>query len=386
MTYKNANSFAVLIFVFVAGVYSCKKDKDKEPVPQPQSPSNTSTLPEFYKTSDQSAMPTYTEIAGQSTTNNKLNTPTDLDFHPTRPNELWVINQSNESTGGSTVIFSNAGLSNQTYDYRQDGNAWHFMSMPTALAFSENGNWATSPGVWDSNHDGGTPFTGPALWSGNLSIYAVIGNPATQIYNGSHLDMLHYSPYSMGIANEANNIFWVFDGYKGNIVKYDFAGDHGPGQEYHDNGKAHRYAEVTVKRDLNVPGHLIFDKKTGWLYICDTGNKRILRVNTKTGTKGNDLTQIYETMAEYYEVINVTWEVFADSSLQKPCGIDIKDNRLFVSDNATGEIIAYNTDTQSELGRINTGSAGIMGLKIGADGKIWYVNYSQNKIYRVDPN
>ena len=127
---------------------------------------------------------------------NQVSAPTDLDFHPNLTNkELWVCNKGTENSGGSTVTIYNAGEPNQTTLYKQDGNAWHFMSLPTGIAFSQNGNWANSPGVFDANHNGGDAFTGPSLWSSDMTIYA---EPSGG--NGSHLDMLHASPYSQGIA------------------------------------------------------------------------------------------------------------------------------------------------------------------------------------------
>ena len=69
--------------------------------------------------------PTYTTIGSSA---NSVSAPTDLDFKP-NSNELWVVNKGTESSGGSVVIFSNAGFSNQTSSYKKDGNAWHFMSL-----------------------------------------------------------------------------------------------------------------------------------------------------------------------------------------------------------------------------------------------------------------
>jgi len=110
------------------------------------------------------------QIAG---TTEQVNDPTDLDFHPVLTNkELWVINRDTENSGGSTVTIYDAGDTNQSCIWKRDGNAWHFMSLPTGLAFSQNGNWANSPGVYDANHDGGAAFTGPALWSSFMGIYA----------------------------------------------------------------------------------------------------------------------------------------------------------------------------------------------------------------------
>ena len=352
---------------------SCKRDSD-DPEPGDQH-----AIPEFYMSVAQNN-PEFTVI-GNSTHN--ILDPQDLDFNPTRANELWVINKGIEATGGSTVMFGNVGSPQQYFDYRQDGNAWHFMSLPSALSFSNTGDWATSANVQDANHQGGD-FTGPTLWSGNLNIYAKDAGPGT---NGSHLDMLHASPFSMGIESERDNIYWVFDGYNGNIARYNFTSDHGPGQHYHGDGKVHRYTEVKVKRLPDVPSHMVLDKQKTWLYIVDGGNKRILRMDVHSGNKLRDLNLINEELAEYWEMGDAVWQQFIapDFGLIKPCGIDLKDNRLFISDYETGEIICIDILTSKEIGRINTGKKGIMGIKIGPDNKIWYVNAISNEVVRIDP-
>lgn len=309
--------------------------------------------------------------------------PRDLDFHPilTR-SELWVVLKSTESSGGKTVKFTNAGQSGQTSLLQQDGNAWHFMSLPTGIAFSDNENFCTSPGVYDSNHDGGLPFTGPALWSSDPLIYA---QPSGG--NGSHIDMLHQSPYSMGICHEVDNVFWDFDGDAGEVVRYDFESDHGPGNSDHSDGIIRRFSGLGLQAEPthNVPSHLILDKETGMLYIVDTGNDRILRMDINSGSFTNNLTP-YEAVAEYSTWGGVSYNLFADSGLTTPSGIDFIENRLLVSDYATGEIIIYDksNSTGIELGRITTGTPGIMGIKIGPDGKIWYVNSITNEVIRID--
>lgn len=312
-----------------------------------------------------------------------VSTPRDLDFHPvlTR-NELWVINKSSENSGGETVKFSHAGEAGQTSLLQQDGNAWHFMSLPTGIAFSENENFATSPGVYDANHNGGAPFTGPTLWSSDPAIYA---QPSGG--NGSHIDMLHQSPYSMGICSEADNIFWVFDNDGGDPVRYDFKQDHGPGNDDHSDALIRRYEGLGLAGDPNyhVPSHMILDKSTGMLYIVDTNHDRVLRMDIHTGSFSANLTQ-YEAVAEYSSYTGATWNVFVNSGLVTPSGVDYIENRLIVSDYATGDIVIYSTTgtTGVELGRIVTGTPGIMGIKIGPDGKIWYVNATTNEVVRID--
>ncbi|TAH42572.1 MAG: T9SS type A sorting domain-containing protein [Bacteroidetes bacterium] len=312
-----------------------------------------------------------------------VSVPRDLDFHPvlTR-NELWVINKSTENSGGETVKFSNAGQAGQTSLLQQDGNAWHFMSLPTGIAFSDNENFATSPGVYDANHNGGAPFTGPSLWSSNAAIYA---QPSGG--NGSHLDMLHQTPYGMGICHEADNIFWVFDQDGGDPVRYDFKEDHGPGNDDHSDAVIRRYEGLGLQGEptYHVPSHLVLDKESGMLYIVDTNNDRILKMDIHSGSFAANLTQ-YEAVAEYSSYTGASWSVFANTGLVTPSGIDIIEDRLIVSDYASGDIIIYSTagSTGVELGRIVTGTPGIMGIKIGPDGKIWYVNATTNIVGRID--
>ncbi|MBP6334706.1 MAG: T9SS type A sorting domain-containing protein [Bacteroidia bacterium] len=309
--------------------------------------------------------------------------PRDLDFHPTLTrNELWVINKSTENSGGETVKFTNAGESGQTSLLQQDGNAWHFMSLPTGIAFSDNENFATSPGVYDANHNGGAPFTGPSLWSSDPLIYA---QPSGG--NGSHLDMLHQTPYGMGICHEVDNVFWVYDDDGGDVVRYDFAEDHGPGNDDHSDAIIRRYEGLNLAGDpaYHVASHIVLDKPTGMLYIVDTDNDRILKMDINTGSHASNLS-VYEAVVEYSAYTGAVWSTFASTGLVTPSGIDVIENRVIVSDYATGDIIIYNASgsTGTELGRIVTGTPGIMGIKIGPDGKIWYVNATTNEVVRID--
>ena len=354
---------------------SCKKKKKDQP--QPVQIKND--IPEFYKAAEPGSWglvaPDFVKIADNTS---KIAIPQDLDFHPTRPNEIWIVNKGTEPTGSTTVTITDAGGPNQQYIYKKDGNAWHFMSLTSGLAFSENGNWGSSPNVLDANHDGGA-YTGPALWSSDMNVYA---EPSGG--NGSHLDMVHQSPFCMGIAAERENVFWVFDGYYGHVVRYDFVNDHGPGNDYHSDAKLRRFSEPKLKRDPLVPSHLILDSDKKWLYVVDGGNKRILRMDITTGNVAENLPPVNEVLAEYVRMSGATWEVVFDQNLQKPCGIDINGKRLFISDYGTGEIICIDIDTKKEMARINTGSPGITGIKIKND-KLWYVNATNHTLMLVTP-
>ncbi len=325
----------------------------------------------------------YTKTEEIVNSSNSVTTPTDLDFHPIlSKNQLWVVNKKTENTGGSTVIIDNPGESNQQSIVKSDGNAWHFMSLPTGIAFSKNGNFGTSPGVFDANHNGGQPFTGPSLWSGDLSIYA---EPSGG--NGSHLDMLHASPYSQGIASETDNVFWVFDGYNNDIVRYDFVNDHGPGNSFHGDAKIRRYKDFSVSKDPNnkVVSHLVVDDT--WVYVVDYGNQKVFRIKLNSGNiGGTPAFGPFESVVEYTYITGYVTEDLVVDGLLEPAGIDVIDDRMLVSDYATGEIIVYDITAAPavEIGRIGTSAQGIMGIKIGPDGRIWYVDYDANTVNVVN--
>lgn len=377
----------------VDGVYDIKIWADNINGGNPDGDNGNDTL--FKQTEAGPGIPNYidgyvsanwTNIVEIANSSDQVNTPTDLDFHPVLTNyELWVINKETESSGGSTVTIYNAGQQSQSSVYKQDGNAWHFMSLPTGMAFGLNGNWASSPGVYDANHNGGSAFTGPSLWSSDMSIYA---QPSGG--NGSHLDMLHLSPYSQGIASEVDNVYWVFDGYTNDIVRYDFAEDHGPGNSFHGDAIVWRYSDDAVQKDPNdqIVSHLVLDENKQWLYVVDHGNNRVIRIDITTGSDmgGTPNYPMNEPIAEYKEITGYTQETVVSTGLTKPAGIDVIGDRMVVSEYESGDIVIYDISAMPavELERINTGLSSVQGLKIGPDGRIWFVDYNTNGVYRID--
>ena len=305
----------------------------------------------------------------------------------------WILSESNSEIvyarrlepGGSTVIFHDAGLNNQTSEYRKDSYSRHFMHTASSLAFDNEGFFANTLECQDANNNNGF-FSGPTLWDSDLSIYAEMNQDGPLL--GSHLDMIHQSPYSMGIEYAGvGNVYWVFDGYHSSIVRYDFAMPHEIGGHDHSDGKVWRYDEVDIAREDGVPSHMILDDESGSLYIADTGNQRILKFNVNSGNYSYDLTPYGESLAEYFMMENADWEIYINQGLEKPSGIDMYNDRLVISDYASGNIIFYDISSSPpvELGRIDTGiQNNIMGIKIDSNQKIWYVNYQDNNVIRID--
>ena len=334
------------------------------------------------------------QISGSET--DGLNNPRDLDFNTYHSdmNELWVINENSatfdSNFGGSTVTFYNVGTDSQWTDYRKDSYSGHFMHTASAIAFSDNGGFANTLDIQDANGNPSGYFSGCSLWESDTSIYARVNQNGPEL--GSHWDMLHQSPFSVGIAAETANIYWLFDGFHNTIAKYNFQephSDHEHGGEDHSDGLVYRYDEVVVERVSGLSSHMVIDRGSDLLYVCDTGNNRIIRMNINSGSINYSLTPYGENIEGYYSMHNAEYETVIDSGLINPTGIDIYNNYLLVSDYSNGEIIIYNIEQQNnfqEIQRIQTNlSNDVMGIKVGPDGSIWYVCTNSNKLYQILP-
>lgn len=327
---------------------------------------------------------TLTEIVGPSA---RLLTPRDLAFNPLRPNELWIVNFADDSM----VIAFDVLADPIATERRKDAAANHFMAKPSSLAFGAPettfgipGTFATCQESRNTYDDKAAPndFMGPALWSSDLSIFAK-KNPSGL---GSHLDMLHNSPLCVGIAHESANIYWTFAGRTNSIVKYDFGKDNDIGLDDHSDGSSWRYGYGLFKYEAGVPGHLVFDATDASLYIADTGNGRIAKLDTKSGTVGRKLSPKEEN-ALYVEMTGatITDVVPGGGELQKPSGLELRDGYLFVSDNATSKITAF-TPGGERVNQLDTGlePGSLAGMAFGPDGKLYLVDMKGNRVFRVD--
>lgn len=324
-----------------------------------------------------------------------LSSPRDLEFHPGRANELWIANRGTDSI----TIVENTGLANQTSQNREDSNSNHFLEEVSAISFGaydpefdwmwgsaqETANTYCGQGVANN-------FMGPTLWPSSLDHYAVENQNSGNGLLGSHIDMNHESPYGVGIAHDYDNVYWYNDGYYGELVRYDFKEDHDTGQDDHSDAVVHRYSEVQLSHFSGKPGHMVMDKASGILYIADAGANRIVWVNTDDPSTNkanimNDASRL-EPLAEYSRITGVEWGVLA-TGLSIPSGIALDEGQLFVSENGNGKIAAYELSADGKsatfLDKIQTSATSIMGLEVGPQGHLYYVDNAQNEVVRIDP-
>ncbi|MFV8751132.1 hypothetical protein ACNOYE_11360 [Nannocystaceae bacterium ST9] len=322
---------------------------------------------------------TFTVIASSA---DGLNAVRDLEFNPGAPDQLWTFNTA---THGTVILFD-PGTPQQVAEVRIDAYGQHFMAYVSSAAFGDNGNFSSCQESRDEWNVGPQPpddFMGPTLWSADLDVFAMVGQdfpPGAQ--EGSHLDMLHQSPLCMGIAHEVDNVYWAFDGMHGNIVRYDFQQDHGPGGGDHSDGIITRYPDASVTRVENVVGHMEFDHASGMLYVADTGGGRIMRLDTATGTDMGALPGEWDG-ATYTGVEGADYQVVVEG-LDEPAGLALHEGRLFVSEHGSGDIVAFDLEGV-EIERLHTPAGNIMGITIGPAGDLWYVDPVANEVVRVDP-
>lgn len=361
----------------------CASDPAATPAPTPK----PRLAPELGVGDKTAASVTLTTIIGPEA---RLKRPTDLDFNPRVSGELWVVN----ATDNSMVIVHDATSDGRTSERRNEPAMDHFMDRPTSIAFGAEPTTFGSIGTFgtcgESRNEHGSmegnanDFMGPVLWTSDLAIFT----KKDPIGLGSHIDMLHSSPLCMGITHEADNVYWVFGGQSGAIQRYDFAKDHGVGMDNHSDGSIRWYGAGQFKRVEGVPSHLAFRPQDGMVYVADTGNGRIVKLDTKSGTRTKNAPKKEELVASDFMDGASIEEVVSQSQglVTRPSGLEIHGDYLYVSDNANGRITAFDFKGEA-VNWLDTGlpDGALGGMVFGPDGKLYIVDMLGNQVLRIDP-
>ena len=322
--------------------------------------------------------------------------PTALAFHPIRNDELWVTlrepatdqpctmadKRGCQALIGWMAIVSNSDEAPEAV-VKTDDNGWHFLRRPTSLAFAADGSFATCAEARTSNYeDEDADFNGPVRWSSDASLFGAPGQGQTV---STHIDMLHETPYCMGLANEGGTVYWAFNGKEGALDRYDFHEPHPPGEDDHSDGEVWRYATGQVSRVEGVPSHLAYDADYAELYVADTGNGRVIALDTTSGTAGAPILS-YDPIATRVAMDGAAIRVVVPpGTLAAPSGIALHDGRVFVSDHATGHIRGYDRDG-ALFADIDTGRGpnDIAGIAIGPQGRMYFASLASGEIHRIE--
>lgn len=309
-----------------------------------------------------------------------LNFPTDLEFKPGVPGELWVTNRQDFSI----VVYEDAGLPSQLALKLQNSfdNGAHFLAKPAALAFGVPGTFATAQQENGVTQDGDPldgSFMGPTMWTSDLDIFT--GG------HQSHLDMLHNSPLSSGIDWEDENTYWVYDGTHGSLTRYVFNSDHGLGGTDHTDGEIYRYADGELGYQHSIPSHVVFDRNTAYVYAADTENGRIVRLDPTVASTGSSINPNYDgckmNRMEGAELITLVDGAALEVAMTSPSGLELVDGVLFVTDPIEGRVFGF--DLEGELlDWLDTGlpAGSLMGMAFDDQGDMWIADASENQIRR----
>lgn len=305
----------------------------------------------------------------------KLNDPRDLGFDAN--GSLWIANRDDDRT----FIVHDPGTDDQQHDRRKDGYAEHFMEEVAALAFDTGTQFGSCHESINTYNDTqpGNDYMGPTLWTADLAVFGV-ENP---IGLGSHLDMTHETPLCVGMAWETANVYWVFDGNTGHLVRNDFVLDHGIGMDEHFDQVLHRFVEPELLRVEEAPGHLVIDHAANRIYAADTGNGRVVWLDMGTGTEGRSMLTNDPGALEFkYE--GATWGELA-TGFDAPGGLAMANGHIFVGDWGTGIITELDTDG-TVLRTLDTGfgAEALYGIEIGPDGDLFVIDV-ETGVYRIDP-
>jgi hypothetical protein len=306
-----------------------------------------------------------------------LNQPRDVAVNPASPNDVWIVNYADNSM----VIVKGLGTAQQTKSKKSGPGSEHFMPRPAALAFGATNRMATAHEEDRPTQGTATPadFMGPSLW------------PTDNNFEGghaSHLDMLHNSPNAVGIAWDRANIYWVFDGAHNSITRYDFANDHGPAGDDHSDGIISRCVQGQVSYVKGLSSGIELDQASKLLYIADSGNRRIAVMNTASLPSGVALNPNYDGATQQLMPGMMLTTLVNDitSPLRRPAGLALRNGVLYVGDNETSKIYAFDLtgkllDFLDLSPIVKTG--GLMGIDVDAAGKLYAVDAIDLRVIRI---
>jgi DNA-binding beta-propeller fold protein YncE len=315
-----------------------------------------------------------------------LDGATDLAFNPDGDNELWITSAGSDSLH----VVHNPGEPTQTQTGYFDTSR-HFLEEVITISFGPDGTFGTcgdSRNTYDDLYMEQMDFMGPVLWPSIEQDFVTYGHSSA---HEVHLDMLHSSPECMGMAAAGGNTFFTFNGYHSVLGWNDFKEPHpdtatGHGGDDHSDGKKWIFEDVPLSRVAGVPGHMVYDFDSGLLYVADTGTGRVLQVDTSTASwSGTQQSWWGDGTLETLSGTTVVELVKPIDGIQKPSGVALHEDVLYVADYGTGWVHAFTLDGVKR-NSLDTGFGpqSVGGITVGPDGKLYIVDMANDRVLRVD--
>jgi DNA-binding beta-propeller fold protein YncE len=311
------------------------------------------------------------------------NEPTGIGFPPAAPSDLWIVNRRSGPVGtvpGWTIV-NDVSTAGQSIDHFYDDSGPHFLARPSSITFSDEVTIAAT--CQDSNNEVmfGDGWMGPVAWTTDRELFS--GGQY------SHYDMAHEEEFCGGIAWDRDHVFWAFAGFDRAIDRIDYHSWHpdgidGLGGEDHTDGEIWRYARGDVEKIDTVPSQMVVDHETGYVYVNDTGNGRIVRLDTTP----EDCPPVADRWGEMqmYECDRPLEVVVPPGELSQPSGLALHHDLLYVTDFAEGTIAAYFTDGR-RANRLDTGlgTGHLTGIAVTEEGVVYFADMADDRVYRIDP-
>ncbi len=134
--------------------------------------------------------------------------------------------------------------------------------------------------------------------------------------------------------------------------------------------------------------HLVYDDPL--LYAVDTGNNRILAIDTSTGVIGSPLSLNDDGLGRdkfnYLDTVDFWVAVdTAAAGMTEPAGMELHDGVMYVTDHAQGFVYAFDLATGALLDSLDlgVGAGALQGMGIQDDGTLWFTNEQTDEVFRL---
>jgi len=392
-----------------------------------------SCQPDEAKCDDIQCIPEFGQSPTLKLVSSGFNSPKDVEFHPTpglhlqdysegrtfHPDsgeEAWVVNSGNHSIS----IVASLNTEYQTTISRRDRGYYHYMINGAAISFNSVKDSDRSPdrdslNYWAICNDNDNTyldtkepnyFMGPTLYDSKPNNKNTV-NKLGDICHASepcfflHSDMLHESSSCVGIVHDSEkntaygNVYFAFDSTMGQLVRFDFQQPHGPGSMDHSIASVRRYTEIKLNRGYKhangIHAGMVVHKKRRELYISSPGDNKIIVVGADSGSYARTAREEYPIFSNSLPSFEYSiWECVDSqdfiTGIQTPTGLalDNSQERLFIAERDTGNILVYDVSSVTFLYKYETGLNSIGGLTFSPkDNTLYFVDEDTNSLYTI---